>query len=89
MITEKQLLKWGFQKRTNYLFFQINHDLLQGIPNEFVFYYPDHEMLQVEANSGCIKLQPCITKRKADQALHLLGLPSIDKLKNLECYGQK
>jgi len=89
MITEKQLLKWGFEKRSNYLFFQINHDLLQGIPNEFVFYYPVHETLQIEAILGRVEFQPCTTKRKADQALHLLGLPSIDKLKNLECYGQK
>lgn len=89
MITEKQLLKWGFEKRSNYWFFQINHNLLQGTPNEFVFYYPVHETLQVEANFGRIELQPCHTKLKADQALHLLRLPSIDKLKNLECYGQK
>lgn len=84
MITEKQLLKWGFEKRANHFVFQINHDLLQGITDEFVFYFPDREVLNIEANIGRLRLQPCATKRKADEALRLLGLPSIDKLNTIK-----
>lgn len=84
MIKEKDLLKWGFEKRANHFVFQINHDLLQGITNEFVFYFPDREVLNIEANIGRLRLQPCATKRKADQALRLLNLPPIDKLSTLK-----
>lgn len=87
MITEKQLLKWGFKKEqtileTTYMF-AISTCSRNGltIPNEYVCVSIERREVSVGYAHNYIFLANCTTKRKADQALRLLGLPSIDNLK--------
>ncbi|MBO7684808.1 MAG: hypothetical protein J6V72_00395 [Kiritimatiellae bacterium] len=89
MITEKQLLKWGFEKGIDFfppseVFFRL---ILKELPQnryEYVEYRPKDNTLQIYHDSNFLVLSAVTTKRKADQALRLLGLPPIDKLNTIK-----
>lgn len=90
MITEKQLLKWGFEKEqtifgTTYMFAisTRSRDELT-IPTEYVEVDIERKEVAISYNHNYIALTNCTIKRKVDQALRLLGLPSIDKLKEIK-----
>lgn len=90
MITEKQLLKWGFEKEqtileTTYMF-AISTCSRNGlaVPTEYVYVSIDRREVSVGYAHNYIFLANCTTKRKVDQALRLFGLPSIDKLKEIK-----
>lgn len=89
MITEKQLLKWGFEKGNEiippitFFRFVVTDDNGHG-RYEYVEYRPDTETLEIYHDFNYLLLKGVTTKRKADQALRLLGLPSIDKLKEIK-----
>ena len=81
MITEKQLLKWGFTHRgVNEFRIVIPY---KWKSDEYVFYFRGLQKIRIMTQSGTLTLD-CATKRKADQALRLLGLPSIDKLNTIK-----
>lgn len=90
MITEKDLLKWGFEKGNEiippitFFRFAITNDNGHG-RYDYVEYRPDTETLEIyRSYSNYLVLKEVTTKRKADQALRLLGLPSIDKLNTIK-----
>lgn len=84
MITEKDLLKWGFEKwGESGNCYQI---ILEKHPALFdlVFFDFREDRLVACYNRSRVELFAVTTKRKADQALSLLGLPSIDKLNTIK-----
>lgn len=89
MITEKDLLKWGFEKGNEiippitFFRFVVTDDNVHG-RYDYVEYRPDTETLEIYHVFNYLILKKVTTKRKADQALRLLGLPSIDKLKTVK-----
>lgn len=82
MITEKDLLKWGFTKHEDYGGVTAIFFLPSG--TEWVGYDLHRHALSVRYNGSYIYLSAVTTKRKPDQALRLLGLPSIDKLNTIK-----
>ena len=89
MITEKDLLKWGFEKGKEifppitFFRFVVTDDNGHG-RYDYVEYQPDTEALEIYYGFNYLLLKGVTTKRKADQALRLLGLPPIDKLKEIK-----
>ena len=83
MITEKQLLKWGFEKKGSGRCFEI---ILEKHPALFdlVFFDFREDRLVACYNRSRVELFAVTTKRKVNQALRLLGLPSIDKLNEIK-----
>lgn len=90
MITEKDLLKWGFEKEqtileTTYMFAISTCSRNElAVPTEYVYVSIDRREVSVGYAHNYIFLANCTTKRKADQALRLLNLPPIDKLSTLK-----
>lgn len=89
MITEEQLLKWGFEKepglwRETYFIFALSLVSGSTIPAEYVDVDIERDEVTISYNRNYIHLANCTSKRKADQALRLLGLPSIDKLNTIK-----
>jgi hypothetical protein len=89
MITEKDLLKWGFEKGNEiippitFFRFVVTDDNGHG-RYDYVEYRPDTETLEIYHDFSYLILKGVTTKCKADQALRLLGLPSIDKLNTIK-----
>lgn len=86
MITEKQLLKWGFTHRGGCEFRFVIPFTWKS--DEYVFYFSNSQTIRIITQSGVLTLY-CDTKRRADQALHLMGLTSIDKLKEADAIRQR
>ena len=90
MITEKQLLEWGFKKEQTLLgiiyTFAISTCSRNRITihNEYVEVDIERKEVSVAYAHNYIHLANCTSKRKADQATHLIGLPSIDKLNTIK-----
>ena len=82
MITEKDLLKWGFEKcsESGYELVLEQHE---GYDYSVYFNLPDGRLV-VDYHHDFLELNAVIAKRKADQALRLLGLPPIDKLNEIK-----
>jgi len=79
MITEKDLLKWGFVRG------EYSEGYLCTYEGNAIWFYPDCQRLMIYSDGDdYLDLSYCPTKRKADQALRLLGLPPIDKLKEIK-----
>lgn len=75
-MTEKELLSWGFKKLTSGFEFLIKQ---YGGYHDFVFYSPKEKRLVIQYNQNGVELLNC-NKRKANIALALVGLNSIDRL---------
>ena len=92
MITEKQLLKWGFIKTSSlsdapcmFVISRHRDDFYNvSIIDEYVEWDIERGEFRVYYAVCRVLLTNCTTKRKADQALRLLGLPSIDKLNTIK-----
>lgn len=82
MITEKQLLKWGFEEcsESGYELVLEKHG---GFDYSVYFGLTDGRLI-VNYHLDFLELNAVGSKRKADQALRLLGLPSIDKLNTIK-----
>ena len=83
MITEKDLLKWGFEKcgEGGYELVLEQHE---GWYDYSVYFNLPDGRLVVNYHHAFLELNAVTTKRKADQALRLLGLPPIDKLNEIK-----
>jgi len=75
-MTEKYLLAHGFVKSDPGYEFLIHQ---YGGYHDFVYYEPPAKRLCIQYKLNNIDLQNC-DKKKANEALHLVGLPDIDKL---------
>jgi len=84
MITEKDLLKWGFENTG--ISGRCYEIIIEKHPALFDLVFFDFRENRLVAcyNRSQVELFGVTTKRKADQALHLLGLPPIDKLKEIK-----
>ena len=82
MITEKQLLKWGFEKCS-----ESGYELVLEQHEGFdysVYFDLKKDRIVIHYNLGFVEIWAVGSKRRVDQALHLLGLPSIDKLNTVK-----
>lgn len=82
MITEKQLLKWGFEK-CNESGYELVLEQHEGFDYSVYFELTDGRLV-VDYHADFLELNAVGSKRRIDQALRLLGLPTIDKLNTIK-----
>ena len=81
MITEKQLLKWGFEKLPEGFELVLEK---HGGYDYSVYFDLKNDRIVINYKLSFIEIYAVGSKRRVDQALRLLGLPSIDKLNTIK-----